>query len=199
VIAGRVTMAAAMADAETTIQLLERARAGDNSAVESLFSRYLPELRRWASGRLPRWARDLADTTDLVQETLLQTFKRLDSFEPRSEDAFRAYLHQAVMNRVRDELRRHRRRPESTAFDSQHPDEGPSPVELAMAQQARDHYEQALATLSDGDREAVVGRLELGFSYAELAEALGKPSPEAARKAAQRALVRLAEAMNRGR
>ena len=37
----------------------------------------------------------------------------------------------------------------------------------------------------------------MGYSYEELAEVLGKPTAEAARKAAQRALVRLAEEMKR--
>ena len=63
--------------AETTFRLLERVRAGDQAALEALFARYLMPLRRWASGRLPRHVRDAADTQDLVQETLLQTFKRM--------------------------------------------------------------------------------------------------------------------------
>lgn len=188
-----------MNDAATTVELLARAREGDEDALNVLFARHLPDLRRWASGRLPRWARDLADTTDLVQETLLQTFKRIDAFEPRSEDAFRAYLHQAVMNRVRDELRRHRRRPEGSELDTQLPDDAPSPLDLAMAQQKMDTYELALATLTEVDRDAVVGRVELGLTYAELADVLDKPSAEAARKSAQRALLKLAEAMKRVR
>jgi RNA polymerase sigma-70 factor (ECF subfamily) len=56
-----------------------------------------------------------------------------------------------------------------------------------------ERYDRALQKLSASDREAIVGRLELGYSYEELAEALGKPSAEAARKAAQRALLKLAE------
>jgi len=189
-----------VSDPTNTMELLARARAGDDSALNELFARHLPALRRWASGRLPRWARDVADTTDLVQETLLQTFKRIDAFEPRSEDAFRAYLRQAVMNRVRDELRRHRRRPEVSELVSQaEADEGPSPLDLAIANQAMDSYEKAMDGLSEDDRDAIVGRVELGLSYAELASLLGKPSAEAARKAAQRALVRLAGAMNRER
>jgi hypothetical protein len=43
---------------ESTFVLLARARAGDDRALEPMFARYLPRLRRWASGRLPRWARD---------------------------------------------------------------------------------------------------------------------------------------------
>lgn len=49
---------------ESTLSLLERARAGDDNALNDLFARYAPPLRRWASGRLPRWARDLSDTLE---------------------------------------------------------------------------------------------------------------------------------------
>src|SRR3954465_14689948 len=74
--------------AESSIHLLDRAKAGDRGALDALMARHLPRLRRWASGRLPRWARDMADTQDLVQETLLQTFKGIERFEPRGEGAF---------------------------------------------------------------------------------------------------------------
>src|SRR5574338_527944 len=87
---------------DSTFHLISRARNGDQDAIESLFARHLKPLQRWASGRLPRWARGLADTDDLVQETLLQTFKRLEAFEPRGVGALRAYLRQAILNRIRD-------------------------------------------------------------------------------------------------
>ena len=188
-----------MPNAESTFQLLARARAGDRSALDTLFGRYLPRLQRWASGRLPKWARDVADTHDLVQDTLLQTFKRIDDFEPRNEGALQAYLRQALMNRIRDEIRRRGRRPDAVALDSQHVDEGPSPLEEAIGQETAERYEAALQRLREEDRDAVIGKIELGLSYHELAEALGKPSADAARKAAQRALVKLVEEMNRGR
>jgi hypothetical protein len=70
-------------DLDSTFQLISRARAGDQDAIERLFARHLTPLQRWASGRLPKWARDPADTDDLVQEALLQTFKKIEDFEPR--------------------------------------------------------------------------------------------------------------------
>ena len=188
-----------MSDAESTLQLLVKARSGDERALESLFARYAAPLRRWAHGRLPRWARDVADTPDLVQDVLLQTFKRLEHFDPRTEDALQAYLRQSLMNRVRDELRRHRRRPGSVELDSRQVDEAPSPLEEAIGGEAIERYQAALMKLPESDRDAIVGRLELGLSYDELAELLGKPSPDAARKAAQRALVRLVDEMKHGR
>jgi RNA polymerase sigma-70 factor (ECF subfamily) len=62
-----------------------------------------------------------------------------------------------------------------------------------------DRYENALTRLRPAEREAIIARVEMGYTYEELADALGKPSPEAARKAAERALVRLAEEMKRDR
>jgi DNA-directed RNA polymerase specialized sigma24 family protein len=45
------------------------------------------------------------------------------------------------------------------------------------------------------EREAIIGRFELGLSYEELAAALQKPSGEAARKTTERAVRRLIEEM----
>jgi RNA polymerase sigma-70 factor (ECF subfamily) len=179
--------------AEATFELLARARAGDDRALEPLFARYLPRLRRWASGRLPRWARHAADTEDLVQETLIQVFKHVDRFEPRREGAFQAYLRQAVMNRIRNAIRDRKRRPEVTALDEAWPSQDASPLERAIGVDRLERYEAALARLRSIEREAIVARLEMGCSYEEMATLLELPSADAARMASQRALVRLAE------
>jgi RNA polymerase sigma-70 factor (ECF subfamily) len=185
---------------ETTFRLLERVRAGDRTALDVLAARYLRPLERWASGRMPQWARDGSDTQDLVQETLLQTLRRIEAFEPRHEGALQAYLRQALMNRIRDELRRASRRGSpATALDSQVEDSSPSPLEQAIGREATERYEAALAGLRPEDREAIIGRLEMGFTYEELAQALEKPSADAARKACARALVRLVAEMKRVR
>jgi RNA polymerase sigma-70 factor (ECF subfamily) len=185
-------------DVESTFSLLERARAGDSEALERLLARHRKPLQRWASGRLPKWARDISDTEDLVQETLLQTFRRIGEFEPRRVGALQAYLRQAVLNRIREELRRKGRRPDATDPGDIEADSAESPLEQAIGHEAVERYEQALARLKAEEREAIIARVEMGYTYEELAEALGKPTPDAARKAAQRALVRLAEEMKRG-
>jgi RNA polymerase sigma-70 factor (ECF subfamily) len=180
-------------DWESTLSLLTRVRAGDNDALNDLFARYLPLLRRWAAGRLPRWARDLADTPDLVQETLLQVFKNLDGFEHRGEGAFQAYLRQAVMNRIRNEIRNADRRPDRVALDERVPDDQRSPLEAAIGVEAVEQYEAALQRLRDDDRELIVSRIELGLTYSEIAAATGRPSADAARMAVTRAIARLIE------
>jgi len=185
-------------DLDSTFQLIDRARQGDQDALERLFARHLKPLQRWARGRLPKWARDLADTDDLVQDTLLRTFKRIEDFEPRRVGALQAYLRQAVLNRLRDELRRKGRQPNATDLDGLEADGSQSPLEEAIGREAVVRYERALERLRPEEREAIIARVEMDYTYEELAQALGKPTPEAARKAAQRALVRLAEEMKRG-
>ena len=188
-----------MDQSQSTLDLLQRARGGDREALDVLFARYLPMLRRWATGRLPRWARDLTDTHDLVQETLLQTFKRIDGFEYRGEGAFQAYLRQVLLNRIRQELRKAGRRPDATDFDEHHVDRAASPLEQAIGHEAIEDYERALARLKPEEREAIIARVEMGLTYEELAAALDKPSADAARQTARRALRRLIDEMNHGR
>ncbi len=103
--------------AEPTIALIRRVQAGDADARELLLRRFLPLLQRWAHGRLPRQMRDLNETDDLVQVTLVKALARLDQFESAGPGAFLAYLRQALLNQVRDEIRRHQRRPEHAQID----------------------------------------------------------------------------------
>jgi RNA polymerase sigma-70 factor (ECF subfamily) len=153
-------------------------------------------LRRWASGRLPRWARDIADTTDIVQDTILETLKHLHGFEHRDDGALQAYLRRAVVNRIRSQLRKRAFRGVAAELDSRMPAQGTSPLDRAMANESLERYEAGLDHLSPGDREAVVARLELGLSSADIAEALGKPTENAARMTVVRAVKRLVAVMS---
>jgi RNA polymerase sigma-70 factor (ECF subfamily) len=184
--------------ATASLVLLERVRAGDTAALNRLLDRYLPRLSRWASGRLPRWARDVSDTDDLVQDTLIRSVANLDHFEARGEGALQAYLRGAVMNRIRDEIRRRRRTPDKDPLDTAIPAAGQSPLEAATGAETLARYDRALDRLEAESREAVIARIEMGCSYAEVAELLDKPSADAARMTVSRALLRLAEEMRRG-
>jgi RNA polymerase sigma-70 factor (ECF subfamily) len=181
-----------------TEQLLVRAQDGDGEAIEALCARYLPRLRRWAAGRLPPGARDLADTHDLVQDTLLEAFKRLESFEIRGEGAFIAYLRRALLNRITNEIRRVSRHPVPAAIVDERADSAPSPLDLMIDGEAVERYERALQALSESDRTAIIARIELKCEYDEVAAMLQKPSPAAARQAVSRAVRRLAELLQRG-
>jgi len=178
-----------------TIELLERFKQGDDEAVNLLVERSLPPLRRWARGRLPEWARSLAETQDLVQNAILRALPHLKTFEARHPGALQAYLRTAVDNHIRDEIRKVKARPAPAPLSDDQPDEGPSPLERAIGRESLAQYEAALASLKPADREAIVARLELQQSYEEIAIALGKPSPDAARMAVVRAVANLVKAL----
>ncbi len=192
---GQPARGGAVVDTLATRDLVSRAREGDASAVEALYIRYLPILQRWARGRMPRQARDLNDTGDLVQETLVKALRRLASLDLDRPGAFFAYLRAAMLNRIRDEARRIERRPRTHGSGMLHPTPYPSPIEELVGREKVERFEAALEALSMEDREAIMARIELNLTYAEVAAALGKPSPDAARMAVTRALSRLASAM----
>jgi RNA polymerase sigma-70 factor, ECF subfamily len=183
--------------ATSSLMLLAQLRDGDAQALNRLLQRYLPRLSRWASGRLPRWCRDLSDTDDLVQDTLARSLSNLSRFRPQGEGALQAYLRRAIVNRIRDEIRRRGRQPEMTAIEPDVPANGQSPLEAAIGSELLEKYDRALERLPNEDRDAVIARIELGYSYAEIAEALERPSADAARMLVSRALVRLAEELRR--
>ena len=179
-------------DPETTVELINRVKAGDDAARERLVARCIPPLRRWARGRLPSYARDMLDTEDLVQESVLAALGRIQGFEARREGALQAYLRQALANRIKDVIRYKRRRPLQTELPEDARDQGESPLEQVIGLENTERYEAAMLRLRDTDREAIIARVELRYSYQELAVALGKPSADAARVAVARAVYRLA-------
>lgn len=176
--------------------LLDRAQAGENWALESLCTRYLPRLYRLASGRLPPRVRGMVDTGDLVQESLVRTINNLGTFESRHAGAFPAYLRKVVLNRIREEVRRSASRPHGTSFDGTEVDSRPSPLEETIGRELVERYEAALARLNEDDRGILFLKIEMDMVYEEIADALDKPSVDAARMAVKRAVVRLADALD---
>lgn len=180
---------------ESSLALLLRAQNGDHAALDTLLARYRPRLHRWAHRRLPSWARDLADTDDLVQDTLIKAIRNLDEFVSEADTGFQNYLRLSVGNAIKDEIRKARRRPSNAPLDPSLPSDAPSPLERAVGRRRLARYESALARLAPDEREAVVARLEFGFTHSELAAALGRRTPDAARKLCKKAIAQLVTLM----
>ena len=181
---------------EPTIELVIRAKGGDPNAVEALLQRCLPQLKRWAHGRLPPAARGRLDTEDLVQESAMHVLGRLEAFEPRHVGAMQAYLRQSVINRIRDEVRRIGRQPAPTELPDDLVADQTSPLEQAIKTEAYEKYRDALQELTPKDRELVVARIEIQWSLAEIASRFGLRTADAARMAVPRAVKRLSSSMN---
>ena len=181
--------------ADSSVELLVKAQSGDGEALNGLLARYLPRLKRWASGRLPSGMRTMLDTNDLVQDAIINALRNLDTLEIRNEGTLQAYLRRAVNNRIIDLYRRAGRRPARQERPEDAASPAASPLEAAIGAEAVESYECALATLSAADQEAIVLRVELGLDFEEIASQLGKPSTDAARMAVTRAIARLAAGM----
>jgi RNA polymerase sigma factor (sigma-70 family) len=179
----------------TSIELIRLARDGDREALDELFQRHFPPLRRWAHGRLPRWIRNIAETADIVQDAMFQTFLRIDVVQIKRRGALAAYLRQSIQNRIRDEFRNFHRRPRLEPIDTGAAAREPSPLDLALDAETQAQYLAGLRRLRPADQELIVGRLELGYSYEQLAAATGRRNTDAARIALRRAVLRLAEHM----
>ena len=185
-------------DSPGSSDLLRRARAGDRSALHVLFERIFPWLRKRARGRLPTWARGLIDTGDLVQDVLLHVFRRITRLESTSSVAFRAYLRRAVDHRIQDEMRRVGRRDTAGGLEEKDipASAGLSPLQELIDGEDWGRYLRALGRLKPRERRLIVGRAELGYSFKQLALVDDRASPDAARIALQRALVRLSREMD---
>jgi RNA polymerase sigma-70 factor (ECF subfamily) len=141
----------------------------------------------------------MADTADFVQDAVLNTLRHLGTFEHRGHGALQAYLRRAVENRIADEHRRIARRGPAEELNDDAPDErSPWPIDEAIAKETEDRYRAALGRLRPGDRQLVVARVELGYTYEQLALLTGRRRVDSARIALHRALVRLAAEMNGG-
>jgi RNA polymerase sigma factor (sigma-70 family) len=180
--------------AASSFDLVQRANAGDQDALEALCARYLPRLQRWAHGRVPPAARGALQTHDLVQDTLIRVVERLPSFEPRHEGAFQGYVRTALWNRIRDIARQYQRRGQDP-LDTEIEGHEHSPLDLAIGQETLERYELALERLRPEERDLIIARIEMGLPHAEIAMMFDKPSVAAVHMAVSRALVRLAEEM----
>lgn len=153
--------------------LLRRARSGDRIAQQDLYSHCLPIMRRWARGWLRGAQCDINDPDDLVQTAVLHTLQRLGDFEMRGSGSFLAYLRQVLLNEVRGELRRCKRRRPTVECDDDLMTPANSPADEVLALEREHALASALENLSHRQRHFVELRVRLGMSFGEIAAATG--------------------------
>lgn len=195
---------------EETVHLVRAAQQGDRSALDALFARYLPRVRRIVGIRLGRTAATFADLDDLVQESLLDAFRSLHSVKQGSEGSFCNWLCRCVENTVRDFLRRAGAQKRgggrvrtftdcsvSTLADSVFPGDATTPSQAARGHELDAEIERALLGLDPHYREAIILRTVCGLSAVEMAGELGLRTAADAQKLFERARNKLARALGR--
>lgn len=190
-------------DSADTEKLLGQARAGDGEALEALFARYRAELWEFVALRLDPRLRARVDASDVVQETQLDVFRRLADFLERRPMPFRLWLRKTAYERLlkirrqhidvaRRTLRREVALPDHSSFQlvQQLLAPGSTPSQHLNKRETARRVRQALARLSDTDREVLLMRNTEGLSNQEVAHILGI-EPAAASQRFGRALLRL--------
>jgi RNA polymerase sigma-70 factor (ECF subfamily) len=180
---------------DSTLALVTRAREGDRVALERIVERHQVALERFTHGRVPGSARGLVDTVDIVQVAMTRAIARLADIDLAVPGSLLSYLRTTVLNQIRDEIRRARRRPLTTALHDQFPALDQDPLEAVISAQQLERYDLALLQLPADQLEAFLMRIEMGCSYQEIADALGRPSAEAARMFVRRAIRALTETL----
>ena len=193
-----------------TVLLVAAAQQGDRQALETLFERYLPRVRRIAAVRLGKTAAQFAELEDVVQDSLTEAFRALASFEHQSDGGFCNWLARCVENNVTDLVRRGQaqkrgagrvqRRADlaSGSWSSALPGKEPTPSQAAGAHELDEQIERAILRLKPNYREVIILRTACGMSAREVAAEMGLATPEDAQKLFERARQRLAALLEGG-
>ncbi|HTQ87428.1 MAG TPA: sigma-70 family RNA polymerase sigma factor [Candidatus Solibacter sp.] len=158
--------------------LIQKAQAGNQDALETLFSKQSPALYQTAL----RLVGTPEEAEDVLQEGMLSAFRNLRRFEGRSQ--FSTWLTRIVINAALMRLRSRRSRPavsldehladdDEMTFADQFPDPAPSPEQVVARRELEGLLRQNLETLSPVLRSAFILREMEGFSTEEAAEELG--------------------------
>ncbi|HEY3367756.1 MAG TPA: sigma-70 family RNA polymerase sigma factor [Symbiobacteriaceae bacterium] len=159
--------------------LVERAKRGDVEAFEQLISQYERKVYNIAY----RLTGNHEDASDVAQEAYIRAYSSLPEF--RGDSSFQTWLIRIVNNACLDELRKRRRQRVTSLDEPLTVDDGEVDRQLAVADPT-DNPEQALErveiqravqesidALDEEYRVVVVMRDIQGYSYNEIADALG--------------------------
>jgi RNA polymerase sigma-70 factor (ECF subfamily) len=196
-------MAEVPPDSEETQHLLRRAHAGEPQALEELFAGYRPYLCQFVALRLDPKLRPRVDPSDVVQEAQLEAACRLKGYLEGPPMPFRLWLRQIAQDRLLNLHRRHvatarravgREQPlpeqSSAALAEQLLASGSTPSQRLGRRELARRLRQALAQLSEGDREILLLRNFEGLSNQEVGLLLGIDAAAASQRHG-RAMLRL--------
>jgi len=146
--------------------LVRTAARGDTTAFEALYRRH--EGRIYAL--CLRMTSDRSRAEDCVQETFVQAWRRLGSFQGRS--AFGTWLHRIAVNQVLTMQRKDARHPdflEIVEERTEDPDRSRRPRNGGLQMD----LESVIRSLPEGARNVFVLYAVHGYSHEETAEMLG--------------------------
>jgi RNA polymerase sigma-70 factor (ECF subfamily) len=190
-------------DSAPTRKLLARIAGGDRGAFNELFERHRFRLKKAISLRMDKRLKSRVDESDVVQETQLIAFRRLNDYLSRRPMPFGLWLRKTAQEQLISQRRGHldaaqrsvhKERPlpskSSILLAAPFVDREPSPSQRQEAREYRRLVTEAVNELPETDREILMMRNLEGLSHQEIAQLLDV-SHEAVRKRYGRALIKL--------
>lgn len=153
-------------------KLVEQTLSGDQTAFQQLVERYQSRLFALAG----HYTRNTVEMEDIVQETFLKAFRRLETFDHRS--SFYTWIYRIETNTILDMLKRRGRSPVQTVEDpelvgSVSPVDCPSPTASLEEAEISEITQEVLGHLPEIFRCVLVMREFTGLAYQEIADNLG--------------------------
>ncbi len=172
----RLSFPAASPGTASDLELLDRIRKGDPSALDVLYGRYASAVYSLVWKIL----QSSEEAEDVALDVFWQVWRQADRYEP-ARGAPPAWIFTVARSRAIDRLRaRHRREDRTISFDDPDAnldplDDQATPDQVASFRQARDAVRNAMKTLSPAQREAVELAFFKGLTHVEIAEHLRQP------------------------
>jgi len=165
--------------------LISRARDGDRDALGYLLEHHRPYLKLLARRMIGERLESRLDESDIVQQTCLSVFGRIEGFDGDEPDQFVAWLRTIHEHNVRNVLRDHVSTQKRTVNREQAlgaddvareivPAQQSSPSQRLMQGERAVRLAAALQKLAPDQREAVRLRYLEGWSLAEISEHTGR-------------------------
>ena len=197
-------------DPTQSMELAWQGQRGDAQAVNDLFARYIPRMRRVLNIKIGRWQRSSVDPEDVLQETLIVATRRLPELEVRSHSSILQWLSKIadfeIKNRVeylkaekRDPARERRIRSDEDSMDTSDlgvlvPFAGPSPSQFVERSEFERCIDACVETLDPPDyREVILMRDYYDADWEAIRVAMERPTLKAAQDLYARARERLKE------
>lgn len=151
----------------TDNELIQEIKDGNRRAFSEIVKRHQKSLLRMSM----RFVRDLDTAEDIVQETFIKAFEKLNSFEGRS--SFKSWLFQISVNTAKNKLRERKR--VTTDIDSVQIAVGAiaetSLVHSALSQEIQEEIDK----LPTKQRTALILRVYEDLSFKEIADIMECP------------------------
>lgn len=163
---------------------LDAARRGESEALSILYRQFLPGVFGYIATRVP----DRATAEDLTSEVFLKMVEGIGHLRASDEAGFAAWLLQIARLTVAGYYRKRERLPGLVSLDMQDREDGAlgngeallsiylgmDPAEVVEAQDDWNTVVDAINTLTEEQRQVLVGRLIMGYNVATVARLIGK-------------------------